>query len=138
MMRTIQAELHLKDICKKILYLDGKIRFVGLVNERGRLITGAVKENVEFLVDEKDREMLFMEVALRTRMGNEFDNCLGLVDFCITHRENVIIMKLPIRNETLYVSAEKGLELDKIPFEIHKILKNCPENNFKNFVENLK
>jgi hypothetical protein len=65
-----------------------------------------------------------MEVALRTRMRQEFDHCLGLVDFCLTHRENIVIITLPIRSEILYVSAEKGLELSKIPFEIQKILKN--------------
>jgi hypothetical protein len=125
MMQTVQTELHLKDTCKKILDLDTKIRFVGAINERGRLITGAVKEKLEFLVEEKkDREMLFMEVALRTRMRQEFDHCLGLVDFCLTHRENIVIITLPIRSEILYVSAEKGLELNRIPFEIQKILKN--------------
>ena len=123
-MQTIQTQLHLKDTCKKILNLDAKIRFVGMINERGRLITGAVKENIEFLVDKNDREMLFMEVSLRTRMRQEFDHCLGLVDFCVTHRGNIIIMTLPIGNETLYVSAEKGLELEKTPFEIQRVLKN--------------
>lgn len=123
-MQTLQTELHLKETCKKILDLDRKIRFVGVINGRGRLITGVVKENTKFLVDEKDCEMLFMEVALRTRMRQEFDHCFGLVDFCLTHREKVIIMTLPIRNEILYVSAEKGLELDKTPFEIHEVLKN--------------
>ncbi|MFQ5782397.1 MAG: DUF6659 family protein [Nitrosopumilus sp.] len=104
--------------------LDAKIRFVGIINERGRLITGAVNNKIKFLVDKKDREMLFMEVALRIRMRQEFDHYLGLSNFSITHRENVIIMKFPFENKILYISTEKGLELDKIPFEILGILKN--------------
>jgi len=124
LMRTIETEQYLKNTCKEIVELDAKIRFVGIINERGRLITGVVNNKTEFLVDQKDREMLFMEAALRTRMRQEFDHCLGMSNFSITHREKVIIMKFPIRNETLYISSEKGLELDIIPFEILKILKN--------------
>ena len=122
-MQTIEVELDLKEICKKIIALDMKIRFAGIINERGRLVTGAVNDKTKFLVDKKDREMLFMEVALRTRMRQEFDHYLELSNFSITHREKVIIMKCPIKKETLHVSAENGLELGKIPFEILEILK---------------
>ncbi|HSA77087.1 MAG TPA: DUF6659 family protein, partial [Nitrosarchaeum sp.] len=34
-------------ICKTILSLDPKIRFAGVINERGRLVAGGMKENVE-------------------------------------------------------------------------------------------
>jgi len=128
MMQTIEEEFDMKKICKKIISLDMKIRFTGIINERGRLVTGAVNDKIDFLVDKKDRKMLFMEVALRTRMRQEFDYYLGLSNFSITHRENVIIMKFPFRNKTLYVSAEKSLELDKVPFEILGIIKNLVEN----------
>lgn len=122
MMQTVQAEQYLRKTCKKIIGLDSRIRFAGIINERGRLITGAAKNRIQFLVDKKDREMLFMETALRTRMRREFDHCLGSSNFSLTHRENVIIMKFPIGNETIYVSAEKDIKLDELPFEIHKIL----------------
>jgi len=128
MMQIIELEAELKNTCKKIIDLNTKIRFTGIINERGKLITGAVNNKIKFLVDKKDREMLFMEVALRTRMRQEFDYYLGLSNFCITHRENVIIIKFPFRNKTLYVSAEKGLELDKVPFEILGIVKNLVKN----------
>jgi len=108
--------------------LNTKIRFVGIINERGKLVTGSVNDKIKFLVDKKDREMLFMEVALRTRMRQEFDHYLGVSNFSITHRENVIIMKFPIGNKTLYVSAEKGLKLDTIPFEISSKVKKLVEN----------
>ena len=127
MIQTIE-ELDLKKICEKIIVLDMKIRFAGIINEKGRLVTGSVNDKIKFLVDKKDREMLFMEVALRTRMRQEFDHYLGLTDFCITHRENAIIMKFPVGNKTLYVSAEKGLELDKIPFVISRMVKKLVGN----------
>ena len=128
MLKTIESEQHLHNSCQKITKIDKKIRFVGVVNEKGRLVTGAVKNKIKFLVDEKDREMLFMEVALRTRMRREFDHYFGPSNFCISHRENVIIMKFPIGNETFYISAEKGIALNKIPFQILEVLKKINHN----------
>jgi len=55
-------------ICNSILSVDSKIRFVGVINERGRLVAGGMRENVEPLESEKDDEMIFMELALRVKM----------------------------------------------------------------------
>jgi len=70
-------------ICNSILSVDPKIRFVGVINERGRLVAGGMKENVEPLENEKDDEMIFMELALRVKMRKEFDKQLGPVNFAM-------------------------------------------------------
>ena len=44
-------------ICKKIK-IDKKIRFVGVINTRGRSVTGAMKEGIEPLESTKDDEMI--------------------------------------------------------------------------------
>lgn len=112
-----------KPICEKIVQLNHKIRFVGIINDNGRLITGAVQNKIKFYVDKKDREMLFMEVALRTRMLGEFNSCLGPTNFSLHHREFLITMEFPIEDKTIFVSAEKELDLNEIPFKIKEILK---------------
>jgi hypothetical protein len=109
-------------MCKKILDADDSIRFAGVINHNGRLVTGAVKDHVQFYVDERDRCMLFMEAALRTQMLYEFDSSLGPGNFSIYHRRNVITMEFPVENETLYVSAEKEFDLNKVPFKILEII----------------
>ncbi|MDH3312961.1 MAG: hypothetical protein OEM28_07415 [Nitrosopumilus sp.] len=121
MMQT--AQFPYKELCKKIRDVNGNIRFAGIINDNGRLITGAAKDNIQFYVDERDREMLFMEAAMRTRMLLEFDFSLGPMNFSIYYRKNVITMEFPLGNETVYVSAEKDFDLNKIPFEILEILK---------------
>jgi len=122
MSQTIQSEKYLKDICKKIVNVDHNIRFAGVINDNGRLVTGATKENVQFYVDGRAREMLFMEVALRTRMLCEFDSSLGTMNFSIYHRKNIITMEFLSGNETIYVSTEKEIDLNKIPFKILELI----------------
>jgi len=109
-------------MCKKILNADNSIRFAGVINYNGRLVTGAVKDNIQFYVDEGNRCMLFMEAALRTKMLYEFDSSLGPVNFSIYHRRNVITMEFPVGNETLYISTEKRFDLNKVPFKILEII----------------
>ena len=102
-------------ICRRIMDLDPKIRFVGVINERGKLLAGGLREGLKSLEDPKDDEMLFTEVALRARMRKEFDAQLGKVKFAMSFRENVIIMSFPIADrDILYVSANTDLDYGKI------------------------
>jgi uncharacterized protein DUF6659 len=114
----------LESICKKILDLDPKIRFAGIISYKGKLLAGGEKEGVKMLVDKKNHEILFMEVALRVRMRQEFDKQLGPVNFTVSHRRKMVIMSFPFRNEILYVSGENDLDLAKVPSEILRIIKD--------------
>ncbi len=111
-----------KELCNEITHLDDKIRFAGIINDNGRLVTGAANNEVKFLVERKDRIMLFMEAALRTRMLSDFDDCLGSMNFSIYHRKNIVTMEFPIRSGTVYVSSEKDIDLNSIPFKIIALL----------------
>ena len=113
----------LESICKKILDLDPKIRFAGIISYKGKLLAGGEKEGVRMLVDKRNHEMLFMEVALRVRMRQEFDKQLGPVNFTVSHRGKMVIMSFPFRNEILYISGENDIDLTKVPSEILRIIK---------------
>lgn len=103
--------------------LDKEIRFVGIINERGKLLAGGLREGLKPLEDPKDDEMLFMELALRVRMRKEFDKQLGPVKFAMSFREKVIVMSFSIGDSSiLYVSADTKLDYGKIPSKILEII----------------
>lgn len=120
---TIQTHLQFKKICQMIIGVDPTIRFVGIVNNNGRLITGSSRKNIELQVPKNECEMLYMEAVLEMRMHREFDHCLGQVDFEISHRNNFIITKIPFLENLVYISAEKDYDFAKTPFLINQILK---------------
>ncbi len=109
-------------ICKKVMDIDSKIRFVGMINDKGRLIAGGMKEGKKPLEDTKDDEMLFMELVLRSKMRREFDKQLGAVKFAMSYREKAIVMSFPVDENVMLVSAERELDFSKAPFKILKIL----------------
>lgn len=109
--------------CKAVMGIDKKIRFVGVINERGKLLAGGLREGLKSLEDKKDDEMLFTEVALRARMRREFDSQLGSVKFAMSVREKVVIMSFPLSDkDILYVSADTGVDYGAVPKMILEML----------------
>ena len=104
--------------------VDPKIRFAGVINERGRLVAGGMKENVEPLESEKDDEMIFMELALRVKMRKEFDRQLGPVNFAMASRERAIAISFILGEDILYVVSEPDADYGELPKKILKIIHN--------------
>ncbi len=102
--------------------LDPKIRFVGLINEKGRLVSGGMRDGFRSLEETGDDEMLYMGLVLRAKMRREFDKVLGPVQFAMSYREKVIIMSFPLKDNVLLLSAEKGINFSDLPFRVLKIL----------------
>ena len=109
-------------ICNSISSIDPKIRFAGVINERGRLVAGGMKENVEPLESEKYDEMIFMELALRVKMRKEFDKQLGPVNFAMSSRERALAISVIINNDILYVVSEPDTDYGMLPKQILKII----------------
>jgi len=109
-------------ICDSILSADPKIRFAGVINERGRLVAGGMRDNVESLENEKDDEMIFMELALRVKMRKEFDKQLGPVNFAMASRQRALAISVIINEDILYVVAEPDADYGILPKKILEII----------------
>ncbi len=110
------------ELCERIKKIDPKIRFAGVINSKGRLVSGGMVSSKKPLEDIKKDEMLFMELALRVKMRSEFDDELGKVKFSLSFREKLIVMSFPLKNDVLLVTMDKRMSFDKIPFKILKLL----------------
>lgn len=86
-------------------------------------MAGGMKSGLHSLEEQKQDEMMFMELALRVRMRHEFDKEFGEVHFSMSYRDKVIVMSFPLANDDVcLVSCEKELDFGKVPFKILKIL----------------
>ncbi|MGH1569180.1 MAG: DUF6659 family protein [Nitrosopumilus sp.] len=124
----------LEKICQSIIGLDSKMRSARLINSRGHLIAGGMKEGLLSLEDQKQDEMMFMELALRVRMRHEFDAEFGEVHFSLSYRDKIIVMSFPLNNDdVLLVSCEKETDFGKLPFTILEIIKSLKKSHMKTF-----
>jgi len=109
-------------VCDSVLAIDSKIRFAGVINERGRLVAGGMRANVEPLESKKDDEMIFMELALRVKMRKEFDKQLGSVNFAMALRERALAISVPLDEDVLYIVSEPDADYSVIPKKILEII----------------
>ena len=124
----------LEKICKKLLKLDLKMRSARFINNRGHLIAGGMKEGLLSLENQKQDEMMFMELALRVRMRHEFDKEFGEVHFSMSYRDKVIVMSFPLTNDdVLLLSCEKDIDFGKLPFKVLKIIDSLKKSPMKTF-----
>jgi len=111
-----------ENMCTLVQKIDSKIRFVGVINSKGRLVAGGMAPSKTRLGDRKRDEMLYMELALRVKMRSEFDDDLGKVKFSMSFREKLIVMSFPMKNDILMVSMERKTLFEKIAFKILKYI----------------
>ncbi len=124
----------LEEICQKIIQLDSNMRSARLINSRGHLAAGGMKEGLLSLEAQKQDEMMFMELALRVRMRHEFDKEFGEVHFSMSYRDKVIVMSFPLTNDdVLLVSCEKDTDFGKLAFKILKIVESLKKTPMKTF-----
>ena len=120
--RKIPSQETLESICEMILDLDPDMRFAGVINNKGRLLTGHTKKGIRAFTTRKDQEMLHMETALGIRMRKEHNSHLGPVIFTVSYGSKIISMNFPLDDEILCVSAEKKINLMTVPFLILRFL----------------
>ncbi len=124
----------LEKICQTIIALNPKMRSARLINNRGHLISGGMKDGLLSLEAQKQDEMMFMELALRVRMRHEFDGEFGKVHFSMSYRDKVIVMSFPLSNDdVLLLSCEKEIDFGKLPFDVLKIIEPLTKSPMKTF-----
>jgi hypothetical protein len=109
-----------KKLCRQFLELSPKIRYVGLMNDFGRTVSGQLRKDVipMFSPDEA-RDENFLE-ATRNQLRKKFEKAIGKTRFTITENEKVKIVTVPITGGFFYITMEKDAESQ----EILKIIKS--------------
>ena len=118
-----QNNLDFDKICESIFQLDNQIRSARIINNKGKLIAGGMRQGLMALENAKKDEMLFMELSLRVRMRHEFDEEFGSVEFSLSYRGKIILASFPMEPNVLFVTAERHIDLNKIPFKILELIK---------------
>ncbi len=110
-------------LCDDVFKIDKKIRSVRVINNKGKLEAGGMREGLKALEDSKKDEMLFMELSLRVRMRHEFDEEFGPVEFSLSYRGKIVVYSFPMKDDwVLMVTSERQVDLGKVPFEILKLV----------------
>ena len=111
-----------ESVSKYILSLP-EIRFVGVINNMGRLIIGDYKKGIVPIAEIEQYKMC-MEHALELFMKKDLDDILGPLDYIVSKRKNIVIVTIPVNNHLVLISAEPNAKIEPIIEDILQKLKN--------------
>jgi len=107
----------IKNKIKDILS-EPEIRFCGLIDSDGQLVAGDFKDGVIPFESDKRRRQMFQELAHRVANRKGFDASLGRVKYSSSRREKVVLMSFPIGRYVIMITAEPGVNIDRLAWKI--------------------
>ena len=100
-------------IIEKIVNLDSHMRFAAIIDLKGNIIEGIMKEGKTSLESQKQEEYFCSQVADRRKMRQEFDKPLGKVRYVHVEREKVTQIVIYTKRKTLFVTIEPELPISR-------------------------
>lgn len=95
-------------LCSSVLSLNANIRFAGVITKMGRLIAGGMRDGLESMEDENESLKLYVQFALRSQIGKDYDSAFGRAIYSFTEREKIKLASFPLDdNHILRVSIMK-------------------------------
>ena len=109
--------------CQKILDVSKNIRYVGVINEYGRTLTGIIRPGVKPLLKSDQVRNEFFIISTLMVLRKILDSSLGKLDFNIIKHQKVSIVACQKNKVTFYISVlEKEKEMDTLVLDIKKLI----------------
>jgi len=109
--------------CKEIQHHDG-VRFAAIINHDGEKIAGGFTEGVSPYEGDEAKLHDFYKFALNVSLRtDELNNSLGALNYIASRRDKVILISFPfpVTTNNLLISAEPGLDIEKLAQNVVKI-----------------
>ena len=109
--------------CQRILLVSSSIRYVGLINEYGRTLTGIIKQGTNPLLkpDQVRNEFFLISTMLSMRSTNY--SSIGDMDYAIFKHKKVTLLVFSRKEGTYYISMGEDATFDLLSEIISKIKK---------------
>ena len=93
--------------CKEIFQIDKLIRFAGVANSKGILISGGLRDNIEEILNEEDLKMSIHYALQKNALYSPLAYKIGNEISSITEFDKVSLITIPINsNDLCLVSTE--------------------------------
>jgi len=115
--------LKYKKQCQSIIQISKDIRYVGVINNYGRTLTGVIKPNLKPLLKSEEVKQEFFIISTLFSLRKNGVNSLGKLDYIILKHSKVNVIVFQKSDITFYVSINsKEKSLDKIISLIKKTI----------------
>lgn len=101
--------------CEQLLQ-ENEIRFAGIINDQGSLISGGFKKGITPLEGDETKLKSFMEFVSKISIRKEFDQSLGPINYLAARRDKAVLISFPfpVSKIILLISAEPSVDIENI------------------------
>ena len=120
-MSNIHTEIY-DEKCKR-LFEEDAIRFAGILDEKGEIISGGFKPGLTPLEGDEVKLKSFMEFVSKTSIRKEFDQSLGPINYLAARRDKAVLISFPfpVSRTTLLISAEPSANIETLAAHVVEI-----------------
>lgn len=103
------------DKCERLLQ-EAEVRFAGIINEQGSLISGGFKKGLVPLEGDETKLKSFMEFISKVSIRTEFDQSLGPINYLAARRDKAVLVSFPfpVSKIVLLISANPSAEIEEL------------------------
>ena len=107
------------DKCNQLLQ-QKNIRFAGIIDDKGDLISGGFREGLIPLEDDQTRLKAFMEFVSKVSIRKEYDMSLGPINYLAARRDKAVLVSFPfpISKILLLISAEPSVNIEELACQV--------------------
>lgn len=109
--------------CQRILLVSSSIRYVGLINEYGRTLTGIIKQGTQPLLKSGQVRNEFFLISTMLSMRSDNYSSIGDMDYAIFKHKKVTLLVFSRKEGTYYISVDQDITFDSLSGIIGKIKK---------------
>ena len=108
--------------CNQLLQ-ESEIRFAGIVDKDGQLMTGGFKEGLVPHEGDETRLQSFFEFVSKASIRKEYDKSLGPINYLAARRDKAVLVSFPfpITQILLLISAEPTANIEKLAKKVVEI-----------------
>jgi hypothetical protein len=105
--------------CQKMLDED-EIRFAGIINEEGSLVSGGFKKDITPLENDEARLKSFMEFVSKVTIRKEYDESLGPINYLAARRDKAVLVSFPfpVSKFVLLISANPSVDIEQLASKV--------------------
>jgi len=109
------------EICELISKISLYIRFVGIISKTGTLLAHFRRDELEPLLDQKNTQYQFAQIAIKNELEEQFDAQLGDIEFVWEEREKVQTISFGILDKKIWITIDRKV----VRTEILRIIDSC-------------
>ena len=101
--------------CQKMLDED-EIRFAGIINKDGKLVSGGFKKEITPLENDEAKLKSFMEFVSQVTIRKEYDKSLGPINYLAARRDKAVLVSFPfpVSKFVLLISANPSVDIEQL------------------------